>query len=203
MNLTTATQDTRLACPTCDALYQAPTTEYLECDRCHTKLVAPERRSGLWALLIALATVALIYGSVTLPFLTIKRFWMSNDATLIDTALAFEGPLLVLSLAVLALILVLPAIRLGLTLYVLLPVVVRARGLPGAITAFRWSEALRPWSMAEIFVIGCGVALVKIVAMAEVTFGPAFYMFAAAVVLIWVQDRMICRQSLWEALDRG
>ncbi len=193
--------ETHIACPVCDALYRDPGSEKLICERCHAVLSAPERRVGLRLVLIALVSAGLIYGAVTLPFLTIKRFWMSNDATLIETAFAFEGPLLILSLAVLALILVLPAIRLALTLYVLAPVVLGLRSLPGAATAFRWTEALRPWSMAEIFVIGCGVALVKIVAIAEVTIGPAFYMFAAAVVLIWVQDRMICRHSLWQALD--
>ena len=33
--------------------------------------------------------------------------------------------------------------------------------------AFRLAEALQPWSMAEIFVIGCAVALVKIADLAE------------------------------------
>ncbi len=194
--------DKRIACPTCDALYDPPATGGLTCTRCHLVLVTATNRSAFWQLFMALITTGLIYGAVTLPFLTIKRFWMSNDATLIETALAFEGPLLVLSLTVLALILVLPALRLALTLYVLAPMVTGLRALPGAATAFRWSEALRPWSMAEIFVIGCAVALVKIVAMAEVTFGPAFYMFGAAVILIWVQDRMTCRHALWEAVDR-
>lgn len=195
--------ETRLACPTCDALYTPSGAERLVCHRCHRVLIAPDRRAGLWQVMVALATAGLIYGAITLPFLTIKRFWMSNDATLIETALAFDGPLLLLSVAVLALILLLPALRLALTLYVLAPIVIGARPLPGAATAFRCSEALQPWSMAEIFIIGCGVALVKIVAMAEVTFGPAFYMFAAAVVLLWVQDRMLCRHSLWEALERN
>ncbi|MEM9426945.1 MAG: paraquat-inducible protein A [Pseudomonadota bacterium] len=203
MNDSRPTQNTRLACPTCDTLYDVPVSGGLTCHRCHTILVAPARRAGLLTLLIALASLGLIYGAITLPFLTIKRFWMSNDATLIQTALAFEGPLLVLSLVVLALILILPALRLGLTLYVLTPVVLGAGALPGAATVFRWSEALRPWSMAEIFVLGCGVALIKIVAMAEVMFGPAFYMFAAAIILIWVQDRLTCRHSLWEAVEHG
>ena len=202
MTVTTDSTDTRLACPTCDALYDWPEEEKLVCHRCHRVLVAPERRAGLWQVLIALATAGLIYGAVTLPFLTINRFWMSNDATLIETAQAFEGSLLVLSMAVLALILLLPALRLALSLYVLMPVVFRSAALPGAAMAFRWSEALRPWSMAEIFIIGCAVALVKIIAIAEVTFGPAFYMFAAAVVLLWVQDKMLCRHSLWEAITR-
>jgi paraquat-inducible protein A len=191
-----------IACPVCDAFYPDPGSEKLICGRCHAVLSMPERRAGLWLVLLAATSAALIFGAVTLPFLTIEKFWISSEATLIGTALAFEGPLLILSLAVLALILLLPALRLGLTSYVLLPVVLGKRALPGAATAFRWSETLRPWSMAEIFVIGCGVALAKIAAMAEVTFGPAFYMFAVAVVLIWIQDRMICRHSVWLTLER-
>lgn len=173
------------------------------CDYCHFVLAAPERRAGAALLVVTFLTAALIYGAVTLPFLTINRFWMSNDATLIETAFAFEGPLLLLSLAVLALILVLPAVRLALTFYVALPLVFSRSPLPGAATAFRWSESLRPWSMAEIFVLGCAVALIKIVAMAEVTFGPAFYMFAVAVVLIWVTDRLICRHNIWKGVSNG
>lgn len=190
-----------IACPVCDLVYAPRAGEKLICERCHSVLCAPERSLSFRTLMVAVISAGLIYGAVAFPFLSVERFWISNEATLIETALAFEGPLLVLSISVLLLILVLPALRLVFTLYVLGPVVLGARALPGAATVFRWSEALRPWSMAEIFVIGCGVALVKIVAVANVTFGPAFYMFAAAVVLIWVQDRMLCRASLWQAID--
>jgi paraquat-inducible protein A len=56
--------------------------------------------------------------------------------------------------------------------------------------------------MAEIFVIGCAVALVKIADLADVVFGPAFWMFALLVVLIVAQDRLMCRWSVWNALNR-
>lgn len=202
MTDTDSTKHAGLSCPVCDALYDDPGEAKLVCHRCHTTLAAPERRVGFRLLSVTILTAGLIYGAVTRPFLSIERFRIRNDATLVETALAFEGPMLLLSLAVLALILVLPATRLALTVYVVGPLVFGRSALPGAATAFRWSETLRPWSMAEIFVLGCGVALVKIVALAEVTVGPAFYMFAVAVVLIWVQDRMICRHSLWKALGR-
>ncbi len=192
--------DQLIACPTCDAIYDQSASTSVSCARCHTVLVQPERRLGVRVLVVTLMSAALIYGSVVLPFLTVERFWISNDTTLIETALAFEGPLLILSLSVLVLILVLPAARLAISLYVLGPLILGWKAPPGAATAFRWSEALRPWSMAEIFVIGCGVALVKIVALADVTFGPALYMFATAVILIWMQDRMLCRASLWKAI---
>lgn len=196
------TLDNLIACPQCDAVYTADNETRLVCHRCHTVLVAPRRRAGIQVLLLSLIAVGLVMGAVTQPFLTIERHWISNDATLLEAALAFEGPLLILSIAVVTLVLVLPALRLLLTLYVLGPVVVGARTLPGARRAFGWSETLRPWSMAEIFVLGCGVALVKIVDLAEVTIGPAFWMFAALVVLLWVQDTLVCRFSVWSALER-
>ncbi len=201
MQSSSKTFDHLIACPVCDAIYEAAEQERQTCDRCHTVLSSPERGLSVRILLIAMISAGLIYGAVAFPFLTVERFWISNDATLIEAALAFEGPLLLLSISVLFLILILPALRLALALYVLGPLVLGMRALPGAATAFRWSEVLRPWSMAEIFVIGCGVALVKIVALADVTFGPAFYMFAGAVILIWIQDRMLCRASLWRALE--
>ena len=40
--------------------------------------------------------------------------------------------------------------------------------------------AAGPWSMAEIFVIGVAVALVKVSGLASVTLGPAFWSFVAA-----------------------
>ena len=193
--------DDLIACPQCDALYETDAKTRLVCNRCHTVLIDPARRAGLKILSLALMSVALVYGTLTQPFLTIKRFWMTSEATLLETALAFEGSLQILSVAVFALVLLLPAARLGLTLYVLSPLVMGWAPLPAARSAYRWSEILRPWSMAEIFILGCGVALIKIVDMAEVTFGPAFWMFAALVVLLWVQDTLTCRYSLWKALD--
>lgn len=196
------TLEVLIACPQCDAVYTADGDTRLVCHRCHTVLVAPSRRAGIKVLLLSLVAVGLVVGAVTQPFLTIERFWMTSDATLLQAALAFEGPPLILSLAVVALVLVLPVMRLLLTLYVLGPVVVGAAPLPRAKQAFMLSETLRPWSMAEIFVLGCGVALVKIVDLAEVTIGPAFWMFAVLVILLWVQDTLVCRFSVWSALDQ-
>lgn len=192
----------RIACPECDTLHDANPALRLVCARCGTVLVAPDRRAGLGVILLALASTALIWGAVTQPFISIERFWITREATLIEAALAFEGPFLWLSLTVLAFVLVLPALRLGLSLYVLGPLVTGRPALPAARRAFRWSEALKPWSMAEIFALGVGVALIKIADMAEVTLGPAFWMFCALVVLIWVGDRMTCRHSVWEALEQ-
>ena len=67
--------------------------------------------------------------------------------------------------------------------------------------AFRLSEALRPWSMAEIFTIGTAIALVKVADLANVVYGPAFWMFVALIVLVVLKDAIMCRHTIWALLD--
>ena len=174
----------------------------MRCDRCHTVLIAPHRRAGLKIILLALTSVVLVYGAATLPFISIRRFGLSRDATLIEAALSFTGPLLLLSITVVSVVLLLPLVRLLLSIYVLAPLVAGRRPLPLAKRAFRLSETLRPWSMAEIFALGAGVALIKIVDLAHITLGPAFWMFCVLVVLLLIQNTLMCRWSVWSALDR-
>lgn len=205
MSPETTSLDDLIACPHCDALYRAMAPrpgERAVCHRCHTVLIAPRRGAGLKIIALALASMVLVVGVLTFPFIGIRRLGLSSDATVLDAALAFNGTLLILSLAVFTVIVFLPLLRLLLTVYVLTPVVFDKTPWPGAKTAFLWSERLRPWSMAEIFVIGCAVALVKLSDMARVELGPAFWMFVILVVLIVVQDTFMCRWSVWKSLDR-
>lgn len=194
-----------IACPHCDALYRAAAPEFGQravCLRCHAVLIAPRRQAGMSIIMLSFSVVILVFGALWFPFLTISTSGFSNSASLVDAALAFsDGPLLVLSIGVLALIVVIPLIRVMLIVYVLWPVVFDRPPRPRAREAFILSERLQPWSMAEIFALGCAVALVKVADLALIGFGPAFWMFAALVVIIVVQDNFMCRWSVWAALD--
>ncbi|MEM9707756.1 MAG: paraquat-inducible protein A [Pseudomonadota bacterium] len=195
-----------IVCPQCDAIYNVGHVEKGSralCTRCHTPLISPRRDAGLTIIALALASLILVVAALFLPFLEIRRLGFRNDATILDAALAFsDGPMLVLSLAVVALIVALPLGRLLLTLYTLIPLVLDRPAWRGAKRAFRLSEALKPWSMAEIFVIGCAVSLTKLTDLARVELGPAFWMFVVLAVLVAVQDLVICRWSVWTALER-
>lgn len=195
--------DALIACPTCDALYDTSemSSPTLTCTRCHRVLIASDRRAGTTLILLSFVSALLVFGAVTQPFLTIERFFMTREATLIGTALAFEGPLLVLSLAVLVLVLLLPVVRLILTLYVLAPITLGRPALPHARLAFRLTESLKPWSMAEIFALGGAIALIKIVDLAHVSLGPAVWMFGGFVLLMGFQNTLMCRWSIWKTLD--
>ncbi len=196
--------DDLIACPHCDALYHAVepgSGERAVCHRCHTVLIAPLRKAGLIIIALSLATLILGVGAISFPFLQISRLGFRNNATLLDAALAFSGPLMVLSLAVAALIVFLPMTRAMLTLYVLVPVVFDRPPARHARRAFFWSETLKPWSMAEIFVIGCAVALIKVADLARIEFGASFWIFVALVLLVVLQDSFMCRWSVWKSLE--
>lgn len=194
-----------IACPSCDAIYHARMPapgERAVCARCHTVLIAPRRKAGMTIIMLAATVMILVLGALSFPFLQIKVAGLRNSTSLLDAALAFAGgPLLILSLAVLGVIVAVPLARVLLILYVLVPIVFDRAPPRGAAQAFRLSEALKPWSMAEIFALGCAVALVKVADLAEVTFGPAFWMFTILVVVIVIQDNFMCRWSVWKSLE--
>ena len=202
---TTEVLDDLIVCPQCDAVYKLKKPKHGEravCQRCRTVLITPRRNAGLRIIAIALAVVFLIIGATVFPFLTIDAAGNKNSASILDAALAFSGgPMILLSLATAALIVFIPLFRVLLILYVLLPVVLDLPPARHAISAFRLSEAMRPWSMAEIFAIGCAVALVKISDLAQVGFGPAFWMFGILVALVIAQDSFMCKWSVWNSLE--
>lgn len=195
-----------IACPECDALYHAREVgpgERAVCARCHTVLISPRRHAGSAIIALALAAVVLVPAALWFPFLRIDLRGLWSSATLWEVATSFtDGPLLAVSVAVTAAIIVIPLLRALLILYVLTPVVMDRPPRPHARRAFRLSERLRPWSMAEIFAIGCAVALVKVADLAHLSLGPAFWMFAGLVVVTVAQDQLICRWSVWQSLDR-
>ena len=106
-----------------------------------------------------------------------------------------------LSFLVAGAIIFVPLLRTFLILYVLVPIVRDRPALPHARRAFRWSQELKPWAMAEIFAIGCAVALVKVADLAHIGFGPAFWMFSALVILVLINDNFLCSWSVWKSLE--
>lgn len=152
---------------------------------------------------LSVAVVILVGIAALYPFLSIEAGGLTNAVSVLDAALAFSsGPLVLLAFGTFVMILFVPLLRVLLVLYVLVPVVFDRPPLNGARRAFSLSEALRPWSMAEIFAMGCAVALIKVADLAQIAFGPAFWVFSVLVVLVIIQDAFLCRWSVWTSLER-
>jgi len=195
-----------IACPQCDALHRTaepPQGGNARCRRCGTVLISPRRGAFIRVLALAVTVAVLMFGATFFPFLGITAAGVTNQSSVFDAALAFAGgPMAGLSIAVAAMIVFVPLLRMFLLIYVLAPLVGGRSAAPHAAWAFRLSEALRPWSMAEIFLIGVAVALVKVAGLATVVLGPAFWMFVALVIVAVLKDGYMCRWSIWRALDQ-
>ena len=194
-----------IACPRCDALLRAvvpPSGGRASCVRCGTVLIAPHGGAAVHVLGLSVAVLILMVAAVLLPFIDISAGGFHSKSSILDAALAFAGgPMAALSVAVLAMIVLVPIARVTLILWALGPIMAGRPALPGARAAFRLDEELKPWSMAEIFVIGTSIALVKIADLATVTLGPAFWLFGALVVAGVAQDALVDRWSLWRAIE--
>jgi len=197
-----------MACPRCDALHvedELADGETARCIRCGKVLGRP--RAGAFTQIVALSVTSLVLmvAAIFFPFLEISRMGFGNATSLFGVALAFsDGWLLPLTVAMLGFVVGLPALRALLLVYVLWPM--RGDGPPArhAGEAFRLSELLRPWSMAEIFVIGTSVALVKVAGLATVSLGPAFWAFCGLIVVGAASNVFTCATTIWDTLeDRG
>ena len=49
--------------------------------------------------------------------------------------------------------------------------------------------------MAEVFIVGVAVALVKVAGLAHLSIGPAFWAFVALVLVTVLKDNFMCRVS--------
>ena len=194
-----------MACPRCDALHveeELDPGETATCIRCGGVLAKP--RGGAFVQLIALSftTVVLMMGAIFLPFLEISRMGFGNATSLFGVGMAFaDGVLLPLVLAVMMMIVGLPVLRAFLLVYTLTPLAQGRAPYRHAARAFRWSELLRPWSMAEIFVIGTAVALVKVAGLATVHLGPAFWAFCALILVNLASRGFMCQTTIWDAIE--
>lgn len=194
------------ACPICDALHRAaepPPGGRLRCRRCGEVMMTSRPRAMDRTLAAAFATIILMIGAVFFPFLEMSILGIERKASVLDAALAFSSGLIApLAFAVGMLIIVIPLIRGAALTYVILPLRLGRAPAPAATWAFRLASRLKPWSMAEIFIIGVVVALVKIAGMASIHLGPAFWAMACLVLLVVLEGTSLCEWSLWQTLHR-
>ncbi|MEJ6397880.1 paraquat-inducible protein A [Yoonia sp. 208BN28-4] len=197
--------DDLVACPQCDTLYAAqtlPENARAHCKRCGIVMVTARPAAIAQVLSLAITAFVLMIAAISFPFLDLTAAGRGNSTSVLSAIFAFSDTLaLPLAFAVAGFIIVIPLMRLMAIIYAIGPLVSGTRPRRGARSAFRLAERLRPWSMAEIFIVGVAVALVKVAGVATITFGPAFWAFAGLVVITALKDQLICRYSIWEALD--
>jgi paraquat-inducible protein A len=125
----------------------------------------------------------------------------SATATLFGTAQAlYRQDMRMLSALVFFTTIVVPAVQLSAMMYVLLPLRVGRvpRWMPMALRAW---QALRPWGMVEVFILGLLVSLVKLGGMATVVPGTGMWAFGGLLMTIAAAVASFDARSIWARLD--
>jgi paraquat-inducible protein A len=194
-----------IVCPVCDALLrdtQPPLGGRARCPRCGAVLLTALPQAMTRIVMLAATALVLMLAGIGFPFLRISAGGRVEHSSLIDAVTAYStGLLYPLTFALAALIVILPLVRLLCVLYTLAPMALGDRPWRHATAAFRLSGRLRPWAMAEVFIVGVAVALVKVADLARITLGPAFWALCALVVVNVVFDMLMCRLTVWKTLD--
>ncbi|WP_102224328.1 paraquat-inducible protein A [Acidimangrovimonas sediminis] len=197
--------DGLIACPECDLLMSRQVLgagQQARCSRCHHPLYRPRPEAAVKIVALALTAGILMVGALFFPFLSISAAGETHESSIFSTALAYsEGYLAPLAVAVMLLIVLLPVFRVGALIFAFGPLLAGRTPYRHAQIAFRLARHLRPWAMAEVFMIGTIVSLVKIGGLASVSFGPAFWAFAALVLAVGVMDNLSNDWTIWDALE--
>jgi len=195
-----------IACPRCDVLHRSEELadgQRAKCTRCGTVLMWPRKNAFLHVVSLSFTGMILMIGAIFFPFLEISTRGLSHESSIFGVAMAFsDGFLAPLAFAVLTMIVALPIFRFVALIYTLWPL---ANGRPAyrhAATTFRLVQELQPWAMAEIFIIGTAVALVKIGGLATVSLGPAFWAFCVLIIVIALKNSFVSDWTIWNAIGR-
>jgi len=139
--------------------------------------------------------------SLLLPFLSLSRSGLNSEISVFDAVLAlWQSDMGWLGALSLALIVVIPLIRLLLIIYVLARLRFRLGVNKAMHKAMRLAERLEPWAMAEIFMIGVVVSLVKISSLATLSAGLAFWSLLGLVVTTALISLFYCQDTVWRLL---
>ncbi len=197
--------DGLIACPTCDALHKessVPVGMTAKCVRCGHVLLRPRKSAMTQILMLAATAFILMCAGIFFPFLELQAGGRITRSSVFDAVLAFsDGYMMPIAFLLGALIIVVPLIRFVALMYVFAPMSLGHHPAQFAPEAFRLAERLSPWSMAEIFIVGVGVALVKVTGLATVLIGPAFWAFCGLVVVTVLKDTFMCKLTVWKTLE--
>ncbi|MEM1440106.1 MAG: paraquat-inducible protein A [Pseudomonadota bacterium] len=193
-----------LACPSCDALFERPTLEpgqRARCPRCHEVIATNKHRGAERTTALMMASMIVYLVAVMFPFMSMERSGLSNRISVIDAvSVLWSNGMTVLAVVAGLLILVIPATRISLIL--VLNASLSRRELARSNQAFllRMAQHLEPWAMADIFMIGVIVSLVKIGSLARIEVGPAFWAMSSLIVFMAMATSAACKDSAWQRI---
>ena len=147
------------------------------CPRCGYKLTMHRQHALQWICALAVSALIFLFAALPFEFLSFSAGGQTQNIDLLaGIDVLFIEDYAILGLLQIMAILILPGLILISILVILIPLQFGIV-MPKADYITQFILHLLPWSMAEIFLIGVLVSLVKISSLADIAVGPSFYAF--------------------------
>ncbi len=189
-----------MACHHCDLLHRVtalPVDHQALCRRCGALLYQHLPGGAERTLALTMTALILFVMANAFPFLSLKLSGRLQENHLLSGSLAFlrEG-MWELGVLVFLTSFLFPLLTLAGMLYVLLA---RRPGsaLPAAERAYRLVQAVAPWSLIGVFMLGVLVSIVKLLDLATIVPGISLYAFAALLPVATAAKLSFDRHLLW------
>ncbi|PID60102.1 MAG: paraquat-inducible membrane protein A [Gammaproteobacteria bacterium] len=206
MTTLTDALDERIACRSCDLLHQRPVLasgERARCVRCGDVIASNIPNGTDRVLASAIAGCVLIVVAVTLPFFDVSLAGLESRISLLDAVAAlWQRGMLVLAVLVLASMIFLPFLRFLVLVIVFARIRYGSKPTDLDRQAFQYALLLEPWAMAEVFMVGVSVSLVKVASQAQVGLGSAFWAVLLLVVVTVYMKYSLSPEAVWRVLSR-
>lgn len=191
-------------CHDCDLLQREVTLaagETARCVRCGAVLYR-NQPDGLNRTLAYMVAAAVLFALANaFPIVGLDAQGNRTSTTLFGTVRAlYDGDMLSVAALVFVTTILMPAIHIGVMLYMLVPLKLGRvpRGLPAI---FRIVHAVRPWGMVEVFMLGTLVALAKLAALASVIPGIALWSFGVLMFVVAAAAGSFDMRALWARVE--
>ena len=194
-----------IACRECDLLQretQLPRDGVACCARCGATLYRHHPDSLERTLAFTLGAIVLFVIANAYPIVAIEVQGQQTEATLYGAVRTlYDQDMRLVAGLVFFTTMLAPTLEVAAMCYLLLPL--KFGRVPYQFASvFRLLQAVRPWSMVEVFMLGILVSMVKLAHIASVVPGPAMWAFGGLMVLIAAVAAAFDPRELWVVLNK-
>jgi paraquat-inducible protein A len=195
-----------IVCHACDLVHRLDkmvSPARVRCVRCRAELYRTSSADIDIAIALAATALVLFVLANAYPLVILTVNGTTRAATLLGAALGLYRQQYAAIAALVAFTsFLVPLAQILTFLYVLVPLRVR-RSAPGRNALLRALAPLRPWAMAEVFMLGALVALVKLSALADVVPGIALISYGLLMLVLSALTGATPTEQLWRWVERS
>ena len=193
-----------IACHECDLLQREaplPAGGVAHCGRCGAELYRSHPDSFERTLTLTLGAGVLFAIANAFPIIGLKLEGQVIQTTLFHTVRTlYDEDMKSVAALVFVTTMLMPALELFAMAYLLLPLKL-GRVPQGFALVFRMLQAVRPWGMVEVLMLGVLVSLVKLAHLAVVVPGIALWSFGALMILFAAIAAVFDSRELWTRMS--